>query len=79
MGKDSENSKITNFEWIKSLDEYEMAKYLLNPCDNFSCEMCPMHDLKRERCIINSAYGQGDGLVLDWLRDEHTWMPTMDE
>ena len=39
---------MTNLEWIRSLEAPELAKHVINPCDNFSCPGCPLRDRKRE-------------------------------
>ena len=65
---------MTNLEWIRSLEALELAKHVINPCDNFSCPGCPLRDRKRDRCILNSGFGQGDGSAIAWLESEHTWI-----
>ena len=37
---------MTNLEWIRSLEAPELAKHVINPCDNFSCPGCPLRDRK---------------------------------
>ncbi len=61
---------MTNYDWIKSMSPEEMARTILNPCDHYKCEDCPLknHDM---RCIINSNYGQSDVAALEWLGSEH--------
>ncbi len=60
---------MTNYDWIKSMSPEEMAKTILNPCDHYSCENCPLKNSER-RCVLNSYYGKSDAAALEWLESE---------
>ena len=50
-----EKHRMTNFERIKQMDRYELAKFL---CDNSDCSMCPA----APHCH------KGHNAMLEWLK-----------
>lgn len=55
---------MTNYEWIKSLSVEEMAKCIINPCENLRCSKCPYE----WRC--RTTDGNANNLSISWLNEE---------
>lgn len=49
---------MTNYEYIKQMDNYDLAKFL---CDNSDCSMCP----------ASPHCHKGHNAMLEWLREVH--------
>ena len=60
---------MTNFEWIKSMGVKELAKVIINTCDNFDCGICPLKN-SEGRCVVNSKYDGDDATAIEWLESE---------
>lgn len=60
---------MTNFEKIKNMDVEEFARVIINTCDNFDCETCPLKN-SEGRCVVNSKYDGDDTTAIEWLESE---------
>lgn len=61
---------MTNFEYIKNMSAEEFAHKMLNPCDNYSCNRCPMKDKESGICVLNSNEDDNDAIAVEWLNKE---------
>ncbi len=61
---------MTNGDWIRSMTDEELEKYMLNQCNNFDCWGCPMMN-GRGKCVI----GTDKDTAMEWLESEHEERP----
>lgn len=57
---------MTNGDWIRSLTDEELEKYVINPCKNYECGECPMYNM-RGRCVVEA----GKAIAMEWLESEY--------
>lgn len=62
---------MTNGDWIRSMTDEELEKYVISACRNYAvCWECPMLD-SLGRCVA----GAERSAVLEWLESEHEERP----
>lgn len=62
---------MTNGDWIRSMTDEGLEKYVINPCNNFAdCGDCQMKD-GRGKCVVET----NKDTAMEWLESEHEERP----
>ena len=61
---EQEGRGMTNLEWIKGMDAEQMERDILNACDYYDCERCPI----KATC---EGSEKGNEKAMEWLMEGH--------